>query len=155
MPVTTKEQSETAEDTLTMRSGLLAGTTVLTLKGEMKVEDLRAGDRIITRDTGMAVLKSVRTSVVTLAPIQIKAGSLGHNRPDTDMLTAPDTMIHVRDWRAQALFGKTPALVPARRLIDGEFISQGPQAQLTVYNLSFERQHIIYADGVEVATATV
>jgi len=137
------------------RTGLVAGTIVLTMKGETKVEDLKAGDRIITRDAGMVVLKGVTKAEATMSPIWIKSGSLGHNRPETDMLISPEALIHIRDWRAQALFGKSPALVPARRLIDGEYISAAEEVVVTTINLEFDRQHIIYADGIEVATDEV
>lgn len=155
MQTTIEKTGQTFNVALTKRTGLVAGTTVLTLKGEMKVEDLQIGDRIITRDAGMAVLKGIAATEVTMTPIKIKAGSLGHNRPEAEMLTSPDTLIHIRDWRAQALFGKSPALVPARRLVDGEFISQAAKAQVKIFDLKFDRQHIIYADGVEVATTEV
>lgn len=36
-------------------SGFAAGAVIMTLDGEKAVEDLRPGDRVITRDTGMAV----------------------------------------------------------------------------------------------------
>ena len=38
-----------------------AWTKVMTLDGEMPVEFLTEGDRVTTRDTGMAVLKAVRS----------------------------------------------------------------------------------------------
>jgi len=54
-------------------SGLAAGTTVMTLDGETPVENLKVGSRIITRDTGMAVLRSITKHEVHVAAIQIKA----------------------------------------------------------------------------------
>ncbi len=133
-------------------SGLCAGTVVLTLDGEMPIEHLSPGDRIITRDTGMAVLVAITVRKTETATVRIKAGSLGHNRPEGDMVVAPDTLIHIRDWRAQALYGQPSATVPARALIDGEFVAQQPQAQMHLYELVFDRSHIVYADGVEIVT---
>lgn len=136
-------------------AGIAAGTTVMTLDGEMPVEKLHAGDRIITRDSGMSVLREVRCAQVRVATIQIKAGSLGHTRPQDDMIVGPDTLVHIRDWRAKALFGADVATVKAKRLIDGEFVSEQDASVLTVYELVFDRQHILYADGLEVASASV
>jgi len=136
-------------------AGLAAGTTVMTLDGEMPVEHLNVGDRIITRDAGMSVLRDIKTHTVHVAPIKIKAGSLGHTRPQDDMLVGPDTLVHIRDWRAKALFGADVATVKAKRLIDGEFVSEQDAASMTVYELIFDRQHILYADGLEVASAAV
>lgn len=136
-------------------AGLAKGTTVMTLRGEVPVQDLCAGERIITRDSGMATLKAVKTADVTMACIQIKAGSLGHTRPNEDMIVGPDTLVHIRDWRAKALFGADVATVKARRLIDGEFVSEQPTRSVRVFELVFDRQHILYADGLEVASAPV
>lgn len=136
-------------------AGLAAGTTVMTLDGELPVEHLNIGDRVITRDAGMAVLRDVRSKEVLVASIQIKAGSLGHTRPQDDMIVGPDTLVHIRDWRAKALFGADVATVKAKRLIDGEFVSEQAPKTLTVYELVFDRQHILYADGLEVASAAV
>ncbi|MGJ8610846.1 MAG: Hint domain-containing protein [Octadecabacter sp.] len=136
-------------------AGLAAGTTVMTLDGEKAVENLNVGDRVITRDSGMAILRSVRTKVAHVASIQIKAGSLGHTRPHADMLVGPDTLVHIRDWRAKALFGADVATVKAKRLIDGEFVSEVEAQKMTVSELVFDKQHIIYADGLEVASAAV
>ncbi|EAR52238.1 hypothetical protein OG2516_02339 [Oceanicola granulosus HTCC2516] len=142
-------------DTTQEVTGFCAGTSLMTMDGELPVEHLGAGDRIITRDSGMAVLREVRVRDVELTPIRIKAGSLGHTRPDRDMLIAPDALVHIRDWRAEAMFGARAAMVPARRLIDGEFISPAARTTARVYDLVFDRQHVLYADGLEVASAAV
>lgn len=136
-------------------AGLAEGTTVMTLDGETPVERLKVGDRIITRDAGMSVLRDIRSTKAKVAAIQIKAGSLGHTRPEEDMIVGPDTLVHIRDWRAKALFGADVATVKAKRLIDGEFISERDEVSMMTYELVFDRQHIIYADGLEVASTNV
>ena len=134
-------------------SGLIAGTTVMTLDGELPVEHLAPGDRVITRDTGMAVLREVRMTELDMSTVKIKAGSLGHTRPDRDMTVSPDTLLHIRDWRAEALFGQKSALIPARRLMDGEFVAEQPKSRVKIFELVFDKQHILYADGIELASA--
>lgn len=136
-------------------TGLIDGTTVMTLDGELPVEHLSAGDRVITRDSGVAVLKDVRVTEKEIAPIEIKAGSLGHTRPDRDTLLAPGAQVHIRDWRAQAMYGTKSANVPARRLTDGEFIAESSLRVVRVYDLVFDRPHVVYADGLEVTTHAV
>ena len=152
MHLGTEIRPAAAADVTTGLSGLTAGTVVLTLDGEMPVEHLAAGDRIITRDTGMAVLRAVEVSETTLAPVRIKAGSLGHTRPDEDTLVAPGARVHVRDWRAAALYGKAQASVPAHRLIDREFVAELPARRMKTYRLVFDRSHIVYANGLEIVT---
>ncbi|MCO4848875.1 MAG: Hint domain-containing protein [Yoonia sp.] len=139
----------------TSESGLCAGTTIMTLNGEIPVEHLAVGDRVITRDCGMSVIKAIQSRDVKMQPIRIKAGSLGHTRPDRDMIVAPGARIHIRDWRAEALFGAATATVEAHRLLDGEFLSKQPMCDVKVFDLMFDREHILYADGVEVVSAVV
>ena len=137
-----------------IESGLSAGTTIMTLDGEIPVEHLSIGDRVITRDSGMSVIKAINTRTVKMQTIRIKAGSLGHTRPDRDMVVAPGARIHIRDWRAEALFGGATATVEAHRLVDGEFLAHQPVANVQVFDLMFDREHILYADGVEVLSAS-
>ena len=134
-------------------NGLLAGTRLWTLDGEMPVEFLGAGDRIITRDRGMAVLRDLRITETTCDTVRIMAGSLGHTRPDEDMVLPASQRVLVRDWRAEALFGESQALVPAARLVDGQFVTRGPRERLRLVQLTFDAVHILYADGLEVESA--
>ena len=136
-------------------AGLATGTTVMPLDGEKPAEHLNVGDRVITRDSGMAVLREIRSEEAFVASIQIKAGSLGHTRPQDDMIVGPDTLVHIREWRAKAMFGADVATVKAKHLIDGEFVSEQAAAKHTVYKLVFDKRHILYADGLEVASASV
>lgn len=121
----------------------------MTLNGETPVENIKAGDRIITRDSGMTIVKSVAHKHVKMQAIRIKAGSLGHTRPDRDMIVSPDAQLHIRDWRAEALFGTASASVPASRLVDGEFLAAQDSRTVTLHTITFDRPHIVYADGIE------
>ena len=130
--------------------GLCAGTIVLTLDGEIPVEHLSIGDQVISRSSGTAILRDIVITQAMMTPIRIKAGSLGHTRPDRDMLVSPDAQLHIRDWRAEALFGTPSAMIPARRLIDGEFVAEETTRVVTLFNLVFDRAQVIYADGMEI-----
>ena len=138
--------------TTTQNAGVCVGTTVMTLNGETPVEHLCVGDRVITRDTGVAVLKAIHITRVKTQTIRIKAGSLGHTRPDRDMIVSPGARIHIRDWRAEAIFGAPTAMVEAHKLVDGEYLALQNSRDMDVYELVFDRQHIIYADGIEMIT---
>ncbi|WP_458790264.1 Hint domain-containing protein [Yoonia sp. MH D7] len=155
MLIGTITRTAKAVATQTTESGICAGTTIMTLDGEIPVEHLSVGDRVITRDSGMSVVKMVSSRDVKMQPIRIKAGSLGHTRPDRDMMVSPDARIHIRDWRAEALFGANAATVEAHRLVDGEFLAQLPSRLVKVYDIAFDREHIIYADGVEMMSASI
>lgn len=144
--------SSTRQDDSNTHNALTAGTIVLTMDGALPVEFLNAGDRVITRDAGMAVLRDVKRFRVTTNAIAIKAGSLGNNRPDADTVLPAAQEVLVRDWRAEALFGKAQALVPASRLVDGEFIRDLGEVEIECVELIFDAPHIVYAGGLELAS---
>lgn len=131
--------------------GLMAGSIVLTLEGEMPVEFLSPGDRVITRDSGMAVIRHVHRRLAHIETVQIKAGSLGHARPESDVTLPASQEVLIRDWRAEAVFGNKQALVPARRLADGEFVTLQHARDVTLHMIEFDREHVIYADGLELS----
>ncbi|SHM40622.1 Hint domain-containing protein [Roseovarius litoreus] len=132
-------------------TGLMAQSIILTLDGEKLVGDVKPGDRIVTRDSGMAVLRKVHQCRIQAAAVHIAAGSLGHTRPDRDVTLPAGQMVLIRDWRAEALFGTPQALVPAERLVDGEFVRFEDAVWMTLCTLEFDRPHILYVDGIEVA----
>jgi hypothetical protein len=137
----------------TTDTGICAGTLIMTLEGEMPVEQLAPGDRIVTRDGGVSVLAAVNAREAKVRPIVIKGGSLGHTRPELDMTVTPDTRIHIRDWRATVLFGAASANIEAHRLADGEFVAQQQSQVMRIFDLQFANDHIIYANGVEIVVA--
>ncbi|MCF6315968.1 MAG: Hint domain-containing protein [Marinosulfonomonas sp.] len=134
-------------------AGIAMGTIVLTLDGEIPVEHLNAGDRVITRDSGMAVLTAVHMREITMRPYKISADRLGEGRPEADTYVAGDQHILVRGLLAQALFKSDSALVPVSRLADGEYIAKCEEQTMRLYELEFDTAHVVYANGLEVASA--
>ncbi|MEL7254506.1 MAG: Hint domain-containing protein [Pseudomonadota bacterium] len=132
--------------------GFLAHSNIMTAAGERPVQSLQPGDRIITRDQGMVVLDDLRAREGEVQLIKIAARSLGHNRPEEDTFLPAGQRVLIRDWRASALFGSRTALVPAERLVDAEFVTLGPKQRMTVYDLLFDDPHIVYVDGLELAS---
>lgn len=135
-------------------AGIGPGSILLTQAGETPVEDLRPGDRVITRDTGLATVREITKHRITTHAIRILAGSLGDTRPDRDVVVPAGQNILVRDWRAEAMFGQAQALVPAAALVDGEFITNEGMQTLTVFALHFDAAHVLYVDGLEMASGT-
>ena len=128
---------------------VVAGTPVLTLDGEMPVEMLQPGDRILTR-AGTRRLKQVEVCVVRHARIvTISHGTLGVDCPAEDVTVSAGQHILIRDWRARALFGTSQAMIPAARLTDGDYIRAETVAEARFFSLSFEEDAVIYAGGLE------
>ncbi|SDI91295.1 Hint domain-containing protein [Alloyangia pacifica] len=134
-------------------NALVAGTRVLTLEGALPVEYLSPGDRVITRDGGVATLTCAQRLKRRLPLVAIRAGSLGNARPEGEALLPAAQQILLRDWRASALFGASQALVPLDRLTDGYFVRAAGCHSVQLVALSFTAAHIIYCDGLELASA--
>lgn len=133
------------------KAGLISGTILLTQEGEIPVEFLSPGDRIITRDAGMVRLKTIQHRRLITRAISFAAGSLGHLRPDQDLILPAAQMVLLRDWRAQAMFGNDRAMVRADALVDDEYVCDlGPQKML-LHQLGFDAPHVVYAGGLELS----
>jgi hypothetical protein len=132
-------------------TGFASGTLILSQDGEIPVEFLSPGDRIISRDSGFVTLDHISRSHQPIRAVRFAAGSLGHTRPEQDLTLPENQLVFVRDWRAQSLFGVAQAIVPARDLIDGEFICDLGVQPLMLHQLHFAQPHVIYAGGLEVA----
>ncbi|WP_299589500.1 Hint domain-containing protein [uncultured Tateyamaria sp.] len=132
-------------------TGLVAGTLLLTADGEIPVEYLSVGDRIITRNAGYVPLRALHSIRVTEEAVKIAAGSLGDTKPTHHVMVPASQMVLVRDWRARALGGAAQAVLPAGCLIDDEFITSLGPREMTLVCLGFEAPHVVYADGLELS----
>lgn len=102
------------------------GTLIDTDRGEVAIEDLRAGDRVWTRDEGYRAITWIggrRLDAAMLAawpklrPIRIAAGALGAGTPRRDLVVSPQHRILVRSAIAGRMFGDEEVLVGARHLV--------------------------------------
>ncbi|WP_223274980.1 Hint domain-containing protein [Tateyamaria sp. syn59] len=131
--------------------GLVSGTLILTSDGEIPVEYLSAGDRVITRNAGLVPLVATQSYRTTDEAVKIAAGSLGDTKPTHNVIIPAAQMVLVRDWRARAMRGAAQAVMPAGCLIDGEFITSLGPRQMTLVRLGLDAPHVIYADGLELS----
>lgn len=139
----------------TSQSGVFAGASILTMQGNVAIENLEAGMRIITRN-GARVLKDVKKNQIKARLISVGPGTLGLNRPETVLRVAPDQELLIRDWRAQMLFSRDAVIMTASRLIDGKYVLADDEAEVVdTYELCFDDEEIFYADGVEIVSSTV
>lgn len=99
------------------------GTLVTTLQGKRRVEALRPGDRLLTRDRGFRPLvwrgiRPARSVTPSESPVLVRAGALGNDRPDRDMVVSPGHRFLVTDRRLLRGLGEPEALVEASALTD-------------------------------------
>lgn len=154
------EQVVTTEHTISLVICFVTGTQILTPGGLVAVEDLVAGDRVVTRDHGAQPIRWIGSSTVSpgrmairpdLRPVLIRKGALGEEQPNRDMQLSRQHRVLIRDWRAEMLFGSGEGvLVPAVALCnDGTITEQRPDAPVTYVHMLFDDHEIVYADGIE------
>ncbi|MDQ2095168.1 Hint domain-containing protein [Rhodalgimonas zhirmunskyi] len=131
--------------------GFPGSLPILTLEGELPISQLMPGDRVITRDQGMAILRDITPMRTRCAMVRVRGGSLGHVTPGVDTLLPAAQPVLLRDWRAKALFGLPQAIAPAQALIDGEFICDAGEHEVALIQLSFDAPHILYVGGLELS----
>jgi hypothetical protein len=99
----------------------------------------------------MVKLESIHHRRTLAKAISFKAGSLGHTRPDQDLVLPAEQLVLLRDWRANAMFGVDQAMVRADALVDDEFICNLGLQKMLLHQLVFDAPHVIYAGGLELS----
>ena len=132
------------------------GTAIATPRGERLVEELRVGDRIITRDNGIQEIRWVgrkdvsgRDLIATphLKPIMIRAGALGNGLPERDMLLSPNHRILVSNDRTQLYFEESEVLAAAKHLIGSDGIYALDVMQTSYIHFMFDRHEVVLSNG--------
>jgi hypothetical protein len=132
----------------TTGSGMARGTRVMTALGPVAVEDLVPGDRLVTRERGLARLRGITRFHGKACTIS--RDSFGRAKPARRTVVAEGQHIVLRDWRAKALFGATVALVPVARVSDGEIVARIGRAEL--FRLDLGAPLTVWAEGLEIPT---
>ncbi|MFD1343628.1 Hint domain-containing protein [Litorisediminicola beolgyonensis] len=135
------------------------GTRIATPDGPRRIEELREGDLIATKDNGaqqICWIGSRRMSgarlfaMPRLRPIRIRAGTLGAGRPDEELLVSPMHRVLVKGRAAQTLFNTSEVLVSASDLVDGEnVVVDHTVREITYIHLLLPRHEVVFANGVE------
>lgn len=138
------------------------GTHILTPAGELAVEDLSVGDRIVTRDHGVQPIRWIGATHLPAAalaarpdlrPVRIAAGALGSKTPVRDLSLSRQHRVLVRDWRADLLFGSpNGVLTPAFTLINDTNIcvDDGGTDGVEYFHIAFDTHEVIYSEGLEI-----
>ena len=133
-----------------------AGTLISTRRGEVAVEDLRAGDEVLTRDGGFRPLLWVGRRDLGLAdllarpqlcPVRIAAGALGHGLPERDLTISPQHRMLIEGPRAEVLFGEPEVLVAATHLVGQPGAERMAAMAVSYVHLLFDRHEIVRAEG--------
>ena len=129
-----------------------AGTRIAAEAGEVAVEDLRAGDLVVTLEAGSRVLRPVRwvgrrrlrlrdhRNGALAAPVRIRAGAFADGVPYRDLMVSPDHALLTEG-----------GLMQARQLINHGTICQETNAESVDYfHVELDRHTILLAEGLPV-----
>jgi Ca2+-binding RTX toxin-like protein len=132
------------------------GSLATTDRGLVAVEDLRVGDRVLTRDSGFQPIVWTghqQLSELSLLvqprfrPIRIAAGALRPGVPARDMVVSPQHRVLLSDPRADVLFGESEVLVPAQHLVGRPGIEALGGGAVTYIHFMCATHQIVLVDG--------
>lgn len=142
-------------------TGICAGAQLRTPCGGRRVEFLRKGDLIVTRDNGLQPVRMIWTRTVTaaeiaadpsLAPIVLRPRAIGPMMPKQTVSVGAGHRLLIPGWRLEDEDDSTSCLVPARDiagLSDSTFTDRAPE-EVTYYNVIFDEHQVFCANGLPV-----
>ncbi len=132
------------------------GTAILTPSGEIAVENLKVGDKVVTRDNGLQTIRWVGKKQLSgrdllsrpkLRPVMIRAGSLGPNLPERDMMVSPNHRMLLVSEQAQLLFEEAEVLVAAKHLVGMDGVQQIDTVGVEYVHFLCDNHEVVLANG--------
>ncbi|MFN3721568.1 MAG: Hint domain-containing protein [Paracoccaceae bacterium] len=134
-------------------------TRIATPTGTRFIQDIRPGDRILTKDngaqeilwTGSRRMSGARLYAMPhLRPIRFRAGALGIDRPDLDLVVSPQHRMVLNGPAARSLFNTEEVLVKAEDLLNDVTICvDHALREVTYIHILLDRHNIVWANGME------
>lgn len=134
-----------------------SGTLIDTDRGPVAVEELRPGDRVVTRDNGLQPVRWVASRHLSpadlaarpqLCPVRLRRGALGPELPQADLLVSPQHRLLVRSAIVSRIADTPEALVAAKHLLGMPGVELvPPEAGITYHHVMFDRHEVIRANG--------
>ncbi len=132
-------------------AGLVGTTRLATPEGWRRADDIAAGDRVVTFDSGIQTVRSVARRLVpgprevAEALVWVPERLIGNAAP---LLVSPGQGLMVESDLAEAAWGDPFALVPASVLSGVPGVAEMlPEAPLVVVSLGFEADEVVFAEG--------
>lgn len=131
-------------------------TLIATLRGEVPVESLQVGDKVVTRDNGIQEIRWVGERTLSgqelrqnshLQPIFITRGALGNGLPERDMIVSPNRRLLISSDRTQLYFDEHEVLVAAKHLVGSHGIHAIEAIGVNYVYFMFDRHEIVLSNG--------
>ncbi len=142
-------------------TGLIGAVSLRTPCGARRVENMRPGDLVVTRDNGLQPVRMVWTRTVTaaeiaadpsLAPVRLKPRAIGPMMPQRDLALAGGHRILVPGWRLADMDDTESCLIAARDIAEASDVAfvDRTGGDVTYYNVVFDAHQVFCADGLPV-----
>ncbi|MBS0122685.1 Ig-like domain-containing protein [Thetidibacter halocola] len=132
------------------------GTLIATPQGERLVEDLKIGDRVITRDNGIQQVRWIGRKDLTghdlarkphMNPVLIRKGALGNNLPEHDMLVSPNHRVLVANDKTALYFEEREVLVAAKHLTGLDGVDAVEANGVAYIHFMFDQHEVVLSNG--------
>lgn len=132
------------------------GMLIATPKGERAVEELKIGDRVITRDNGIQEIRWIGHRALDgrmlaanphLKPVLVRKGALGDGLPERDMMVSPNHRLLVANDRTALYFDEHEVLVAAKHLVNNNGIHEVSTVGVTYSHFMFDRHEVVLSNG--------
>ncbi|KAB7615909.1 Hint domain-containing protein [Amylibacter sp. SFDW26] len=125
------------------------GTFIQTDLGQVAIEDLCEGDRVVTLDRGAQTIRWIGSTIVpacqNLAPVYFKAGAIGNTR---DLYVSQNHRMMITNTHTHLLFGEQSVLVAAKHLVNNDDICIKRGGDVEYFHILFDRHEIVFAENV-------
>ncbi|HHI69655.1 MAG TPA: hypothetical protein ENJ91_01535 [Rhodobacteraceae bacterium] len=126
------------------------GTRITMANGEQRpIEDLRVGDKVLTRDDGIQPVRwigrSIQRAVGEFAPVLITKGVLNN---ENDLLLNPNHRLFIYQRVDAVGAGRSEVLVKAKHLVNGTTVRRQSGGFVEYFQLLFDEHQIVFAEGI-------
>ncbi|MCK8465509.1 Hint domain-containing protein [Aliiroseovarius sp. S1339] len=139
------------------------GTDILTDRGPRRIEQLRVGDMLVTRDNGLQPVRWISASKVSrdrrrgnsqLEPIAIAPDTFAPGVPTKTLRVSPQHRVLLEGPQVDLLLAQDTALASAKSLLNGESIydCSGEVEELEYWHLVLDQHEIVFANGCPAET---
>lgn len=134
-----------------------AGTQIMTADGERPIEELAAGDMVLTVDAGFQPIRWIGSRKIRspelacfskLRPIRIRAGALGDARPAQDLLVSQQHRILLRGLIQHKMFNSYEILVAAKHLLALDGVEMVDDlVEVEYFHMLLDRHQIVWSNS--------
>lgn len=134
------------------------GTQIATPLGDVAVEDLKEGDLVVTKDSGIQAVRWIGRKKVSGArlqsypqfrPVKICKDAFGIGLPNRDMHVSPQHRVLLAGADVELNYSQGQALAPAKGLItDGSVTVDYSVKEVEYIHILFDKHELVFSDGL-------